>query len=1150
MKKLIKLLIAVMCVLVLTAGMIGCLDDIPSESGSGSESTGNPTESVSASDSLSSSEAESQSESTHTHVFTVITVKTQPNKTTYFVGDLFDKTGMVVEGTCECGTIEISDYEIVYAEGATSLKYGDTSVTVRYGELTASVAVTVEKRTVAEPSADETVFTYNGSEQTYKIATSEFYNVSGNKQTNAGEYTVTVTLKDKEHTAWAGNSTDDLTFKFKIEKYTAAVVWTTANEYVYKDVALAAPTAKIVGADGSDIALAVSGDEITGKGEFTFTATTDNENYALTNTTCKITVKLYNEITGLKFENIRYGEEPSYDKSKLSAVHGTIVFTYATEENGEYVAWAEVAKKVGTYYVKAYVEGTDDYVSAVAYATFEVVKADITATVTVADIRCGETPAPSATVSAGDGAVTYSYATEKDGEYSAITDFVAGTYYVKAHIAATENYNECYSAAVSFTVSHDHKWVKGETSDEKKCACGNISETINTVLVDRQIIDLDISTSGLSGEKTVGLDLSAVGTYKSVTKVAFNGSDISDSASVAVNAFDYAYGEKELTVTVLTNDDVSHAITLPVLLVTKVIKTADDYSAWVTIAKACESDASLWGGYFMLGNDISAQTMVTFKRTSTNGSNGFKGTFDGNGYAIDGLNKADNDSTAFISCMTSEGVLKNISFTNAKFSVSNGNFLSSGGSGTIENVYVQYVAITNSNSDGYSGTIYNQIGSTKGIFIDASFAEITSAGSGFRLIGGSSSGHAGIFAICPEGYTVTQARDSGAFAAHAVMAFASYDEFTSNATTAGIVSGWNDNGFWIVSDGIPAPVKLDVKKVDLGNRDINLDILVESGAVKLNENAFTAKYPAIGFGFGTVATVKMGETDLGIEGVTVADGVVSIKLSKFGYAYGENKIITITDENGKVLTMTAKLISKVIGTAEDYSIWVKIAKACESDANLWGGYFTLGANINATETTMVTFPRTSTDGSNGFKGTFDGCGYAIDGLNKADNASTAFISCMTAEGSLKNIAFTNAKFSVANGNFLSSGGKGTIENVYVQYAEISDSNSGGYSGTVFNQGGTLRNIFIDASKAIVSESGAKFRILSGSSSGYNGIFAICPASGYTASQSADRGNNYGAVAYFADASEMGANETTQGKIAGWNATYWNIIDGVPQFIVK
>ena len=46
------------------------------------------------------------------------------------------------------------------------------------------------------PAAYDTVFTYDGTEQTYTIAESDNYTVTGNKQTDAGEYTVTVTLND------------------------------------------------------------------------------------------------------------------------------------------------------------------------------------------------------------------------------------------------------------------------------------------------------------------------------------------------------------------------------------------------------------------------------------------------------------------------------------------------------------------------------------------------------------------------------------------------------------------------------------------------------------------------------------------------------------------------------------------------------------------------------------------------------------------------------------------------------------------------------------------------------------------------------------------------------------------------------------------
>ena len=68
------------------------------------------------------------------------------------------------------------------------------------------------------PVADTTVFTYNGSEQTYNIANNLGYTVTGNKEINAGTYTVTASLKDKVRTSWTDGTTDDITFTFVVNK--------------------------------------------------------------------------------------------------------------------------------------------------------------------------------------------------------------------------------------------------------------------------------------------------------------------------------------------------------------------------------------------------------------------------------------------------------------------------------------------------------------------------------------------------------------------------------------------------------------------------------------------------------------------------------------------------------------------------------------------------------------------------------------------------------------------------------------------------------------------------------------------------------------------------------------------------------------------
>ena len=72
--------------------------------------------------------------------------------------------------------------------------------------------------TVDDPAADTTEFTYDGTEKTYKLTESENYTITGNKQTNAGTYTVTTTLKDAVAMIWSDGTTAAKTYSFVIAK--------------------------------------------------------------------------------------------------------------------------------------------------------------------------------------------------------------------------------------------------------------------------------------------------------------------------------------------------------------------------------------------------------------------------------------------------------------------------------------------------------------------------------------------------------------------------------------------------------------------------------------------------------------------------------------------------------------------------------------------------------------------------------------------------------------------------------------------------------------------------------------------------------------------------------------------------------------------
>ena len=147
------------------------------------------------------------------------------------------------------------------------------SATEEYDAAAATCTLTVEKKPIAIPTADATVFTYNGTEQTYALAEDGAYTITGNKQTNANEmgYSVTAALKDTANTQWADGTTANKTYTFVIGKAVITVKAKDQTAYVGdKAPTLGAdsytvsglvgeeklttqPTVKYVGADGSEI---------------------------------------------------------------------------------------------------------------------------------------------------------------------------------------------------------------------------------------------------------------------------------------------------------------------------------------------------------------------------------------------------------------------------------------------------------------------------------------------------------------------------------------------------------------------------------------------------------------------------------------------------------------------------------------------------------------------------------------------------------------------------------------------------------------------------------------------------------------------------------------------------------------------------------
>ena len=841
---------------------------------------------------------------------------------------------------------------------------------------------------------------------------------------------------------------------------------------------------------------------------------------------------------------------------------------YKLGADGEWTQTLPTATNAGEYtvYYKFTADNNYTTIETESQLTVTIAKAQdgIDFSIEGVEVHCGESVPELTATSTSGNTVTFTYSLDGTNfvsksvlEESGFAFEDGKTYYVKASVAESDNY---LAATVTKSITATHKFETTESNGITTVACACGTKNVSGTLATKQTIDLDATVAdGNVSAKGGVLDLTAIG-FDGNSMVNLTIGETALRSAIATDgivALDGVlplgiYGEQSINVG-FTYGKASYNVTINALVVTKTIKTADDYANWITIAKACEAGEKLWGGYFRLGNDISATNMVVFTRGETNGTEGFKGVFDGCGYAIDGLTRTTWNSDAFVTTMTAEGVLKNIAFTAVRI-VGEGNFLCSGGKGTIENVFVQYAAISQGDVRGNNATIVNmQEGcALRNIFVDASNAVISGNGANFRILTKNvASGFGGVFGICPsENYTPSQAIGDRGNNYSAIAYFASFAELKANAQTQEVLTGWNNNGFWTVNGGIPAPAKLVVTELNLGKQDINLDILVNNDNVALNDNNVEIDCTAVGFAFGEIASATMEGATLDVSKFAFENGKLTFARSAFGYNYGAKQIV-VTDVDGKTITIEATLVSKVLMNADDYANWITIAKACETEEKLWGGYFRLGNNISATN--MVMFTRGETNGTEGFKGVFDGCGYAIDGLTRTTWNSDAFVTTMTAEGVLKNIAFTAVRI-VGEGNFLCSGGKGTIENVFVQYAAISQGDVRGNNATIVNmqEGCALRNIFVDASNAVISGNGANFRILTKNvASGFGGVFGICPSENYTPSQAiGDRGNNYSAIAYFASFAELKANAQTQEVLTGWDSTYWTIVDGVPAFVKK
>ena len=261
------------------------------------------------------------------------------NETFTYDGNPKKPTGTI---SVNAGTVNVSDLKVLY-EGTGFTSYSSATAPTKVGTYTVtykvpdtnanytgtfSVAFTIKKAQLEKVTLVENTFEYTGDEIVSDGSNfdSTKMNVSGDiKATDVGNYSITVSLKDKDNYEWKDGTTTDLVLNWSITQatpdYTVPTGLTSVKGKVLADVAL--PTGFTWNAPATVLTV----------GTHTYKATftpVDTTNYkTITDIDIEVVVKdKFNVITSVD------GGNGTITPSKIGAVEGTKVEITFTPNTG------------------------------------------------------------------------------------------------------------------------------------------------------------------------------------------------------------------------------------------------------------------------------------------------------------------------------------------------------------------------------------------------------------------------------------------------------------------------------------------------------------------------------------------------------------------------------------------------------------------------------------------------------------------------------------------------------------------------------------------------------------------------------------------------------------------------------------------------
>ena len=376
----------------------------------------------------------------------------------------------------EAGTATIT---LSLPESDNYLEAEDVDIKIQVNKATGSVAITVDpgKTYDGQPAVlTDTMYTTIGDgDVTVEYAKKDDTTYSTTAPKDAGNYTVRVTQAAGTNYLKAETSQD-----FTITKKEVTITGTTvAESKVYDGTTTAEITSNgtlSANYDGNNLTIvpgsaAYDTEKVSENKDVTFSdfalGGSAKDNYTLTaqpaTVKASITAKSLSDsdITVTVSDLTYTGNQQS---PTVTVKYGTITLVKDTD----YTLSGNTATAAGTYTLT--VTGTGNYTDFTT-KDWKIDKASITPVVTIENTVYGNTPNPTVSGNPGNGVVTYTYYSD-EACTTEVTPKNVGTYYVKATVAATDNYQSGTSNAVSFQITKkaltvkakDHTITYGEAS--------------------------------------------------------------------------------------------------------------------------------------------------------------------------------------------------------------------------------------------------------------------------------------------------------------------------------------------------------------------------------------------------------------------------------------------------------------------------------------------------------------------------------------------------------------------------------------------------------------------------------------------------------------------------------------------------------------